>query len=327
MAKKNAKSVEIVAPATVGTVVGINPDQVVIASNPLERGRYKAPKPEKVVEMAMSFAERGQDTPIQVVETKGGMYTPVFGSTRASAAKLLKAGFKATPIGSKSEKEFKDESFTLKAEIVTGVDGVTLLERSVGENVDRTELSPMDLAATQQQFREAGKSENWIANFYHCDKSLVNRNKSLLTLPDVLKDAIHDGNLTRRVANEMLSKPAMTAEAMVALYTKHGSELTAVMVTEAKRGKPEEKLTDATDGASPAVEPGDGEGEGLPVIKLRPAGQIRDFCEAFAKDETLSDPMKVVFSALLAFCNSLIPDSTASKKVMKAEELIEAMTD
>lgn len=139
-------------------------------------------------ELANSIRAHGVLQPILVRPVPGGRYEIVAGERRWRAAQ--RAGLHAIPA------------------IVRELDEVEVLEIAIVENVQRTDLNPIEEAQgfqalidrfgrTQQEIAEiVGKSRPHIANMLR-----------LLALPEELQDMVRDGRLTAGHARAILTAP------------------------------------------------------------------------------------------------------------------------
>jgi ParB family chromosome partitioning protein len=139
-------------------------------------------------ELANSIRAHGVLQPILVRPIAGGKYEIVAGERRWRAAQ--RAGLHAIPA------------------VVRELNEVEVLEIAIVENVQRTDLNPIEEAQgfhalierfgrTQQDIAEAvGKSRPHIANMLR-----------LLTLPDDLQDMVRDGRLSAGHARAILTAP------------------------------------------------------------------------------------------------------------------------
>ena len=149
-------------------------------------------------ELADSIRARGVLQPILVRPIAGGGYEIVAGERRWRAAQ--RAGLHAIPA------------------VVRELDEVEALEISIIENVQRTDLNPIEeaqgfqalidrFARTQQDIADAvGKSRPHIANMLR-----------LLALPEDLQDMVRDGRLSAGHARAILTAPDPRALALRAI--------------------------------------------------------------------------------------------------------------
>ncbi|MBL8535874.1 MAG: ParB/RepB/Spo0J family partition protein [Hyphomonadaceae bacterium] len=152
----------------------------------------------ELAELASSIRAHGVLQPILVRPIPGGRYEIVAGERRWRAAQ--RAGLHAIPA------------------VVRELDEVEVLEIAIVENVQRTDLNPIEEAQgfqalidrfgrTQQEIAEAvGKSRPHIANMLR-----------LLSLPEDLRDMVRDGRLSAGHARAILTAPDPRALALRAL--------------------------------------------------------------------------------------------------------------
>ncbi|MEO6660237.1 MAG: ParB/RepB/Spo0J family partition protein [Burkholderiaceae bacterium] len=126
-------------------------------------------------EMTQDIAERGVLQPIVVTPADvPGRYIIRLGSKRWQAARL--AGLEAVPV-------------TLATSPIDGY-------AQVAENLKRHALSPMDLARFIQTRSQAGETNTAIAQLLCIEPTAVTHHLALLSLPEVLDDALNSGRCT-----------------------------------------------------------------------------------------------------------------------------------
>lgn len=192
-AKKTAEvaaNAEAANTVTMMEVLNLNPSQVVVPTEGGKLGRYAGHDGEALKRLAVSIHTDGQLSPIQV--TRDGQapdtYHTVFGNGRTRAVALLREGFEF------GGKEYKDETATVKAEVVTGTPKALFL-RNASENAARSELSIMDRVTVFTSAKAFGVSGNDLARTYGIDKGLVSKYCKLSNLPKSIQDKIHAGYL------------------------------------------------------------------------------------------------------------------------------------
>lgn len=141
---------------------------------------------ESLKELAQSIVEHGIIQPIIVDKIEQNLYSIIAGERRWRAAKI--AGLKEVPA------------------IVRSANDHERLELALLENVQRTDLTPLELANTifklHTQFsqgyediaRRLGKAQTTIIN-----------NIRLLNLPPVMQESLQNGNITEGHARALLS--------------------------------------------------------------------------------------------------------------------------
>src|SRR3990170_4092268 len=153
-------------------IVDIDTDS--LQANPLQpRGTIT---PESLVDLVDSVKEHGILEPLVVAKTPAG-YQIVAGERRWRAAKL--AGFKTIPA------------------IIKETSPQGMLEMAIVENVQRTDLNPIDRAkAFDRLMSEFGLGNSEIAQKVGKSPAYVSNSLRLLQLPDALKDGLLSGLIT-----------------------------------------------------------------------------------------------------------------------------------
>lgn len=142
--------------------------------NPLQpRGLIS---PESLSELAESLKTHGVLEPLVVAKTPAG-YQIIAGERRWRASKLV--GFSKVPV------------------IIRETSPQGMLEMAIVENVQRTELNPLERAqAYTRLMDEFGLTNAEIAVRVSKSPSYISNTIRLLTLPDALKDALMSGATT-----------------------------------------------------------------------------------------------------------------------------------
>ncbi len=153
-------------------VIDIGVDE--LQANPLQpRGVIT---PESLVDLVDSIREHGVLEPLVVAKTPAG-YQIVAGERRWRAAKL--AGHKTVPA------------------VVKETTPQGMLEMAIVENVQRTDLNPIDRAkAFERLISEFGLTNSEISQRISKSPAYVSNSMRLLTLPDALKDGLLTGLIT-----------------------------------------------------------------------------------------------------------------------------------
>lgn len=174
-----------------------------IQPNPLQpRGVISA---ESLQELADSIKEHGILEPLVVAHTPAG-YQIVAGERRWRAAKL--AGLEMVPV-------------LLKETSPKG-----MLEMALVENVQRTDLNPVERAkAFQRLMEEFGLSSGEVAGRIGKSPAYVSNTMRLLTLPDAVKDGLISGLISEGHARALLGIPDVKTmiEAYKILLTEEGT--------------------------------------------------------------------------------------------------------
>lgn len=156
-----------------------------IQPNPLQpRGVISA---ESLQELADSIKEHGILEPLVVAHTPAG-YQIVAGERRWRAAKL--AGLEMVPV-------------LLKETSPKG-----MLEMALVENVQRTDLNPVERAkAFQRLMEEFGLATSEVAARIGKSSAYVSNTMRLLTLPDAIKDGLISGLISEGHARALAGIP------------------------------------------------------------------------------------------------------------------------
>lgn len=164
-----------------------------LQANPLQpRGLIT---PESLAELAESIREHGVLEPIVAARTPAG-YQIIAGERRWRAAKLV--GLGKVPV------------------IIRDTSPQGMLEMAIVENVQRTDLNPLERAqAYQRLMDEFDMTNSDIATRVSKSPSYISNTIRLLTLPDALKDALMSGQTTEGHARALasLDNPHLIVEA------------------------------------------------------------------------------------------------------------------
>jgi ParB/RepB/Spo0J family partition protein len=200
-----------------GDLYMVDPFQIMV--NEASRGRFKAPDESKIIEMAESMIEHGQQQPIQVRKIKPENKLQVtFGFTRTAAARLIRTGFTDS-----QGVEQKNEEFMLQIKVVDANEETAFINNIV-ENAHRNLTSPIDDAYNQKRLRDQmGKSNAEIARLYKWDAGKVGKYQDLLTLSDAYQQQIHDGTMPVSAAYNLLELPEDQRAAAIAAATNENT--------------------------------------------------------------------------------------------------------
>lgn len=152
-------------------------------ANPLQpRGLIT---PESLAELAESLREHGILEPIVVAKTPAG-FQIIAGERRWRAAKLV--GLKKVPV------------------IIRETSPQGMLEMAIVENVQRTDLNPLERAqAYRRLMDEFDLTNQEITQRVSKSPSYISNTLRLLTLPDAIKDALMSGQTTEGHARALAS--------------------------------------------------------------------------------------------------------------------------
>jgi ParB family chromosome partitioning protein len=182
-------------------VVQISIDE--LQSNPLQpRGTVT---PESLVDLVDSIREHGILEPLVIAKTPAG-YQIIAGERRWRAARL--ASLKTVPC------------------IVRETSPRGMLEMAIVENVQRTDLNPIDRAkAFERLLSEFGLTNSDVAQRIGKSPAYVSNSLRLLTLPDALKDGLLSGLITEGHARALaaVDDTALMVEAYKIILKEAGS--------------------------------------------------------------------------------------------------------
>ena len=179
----------------------VNPDRMVpieyVTRNPRNPRRYF--NEEELRDLASSIRQHGIVQPV-VVRTLGpNQFEIIAGERRWRAAQL--AGFAEIPV------------------IVRDVDDRTALEIAIVENVQRSDLNPLEEALGYDQLiAEHGYTQNDLGEIIGKSRSHVANSLRLLKLPDPVRDMLAAGTLSAGHARALVSTsdPVALARTIVA---------------------------------------------------------------------------------------------------------------
>lgn len=181
----------------------INLDINQLQANPLQpRGTVT---PESLVDLVDSIREHGVLEPLVVAKTPAG-YQIIAGERRWRASKL--AGQKTVPV------------------IVKETSPQGMLEMAIVENVQRSDLNPIDRAmAFQRLLDEFGLNNAQVSQKIGKSPSYISNSLRLLELPDALKDGLLTGLISEGHARALaaIEDPKMIIEAYKVVLREHAS--------------------------------------------------------------------------------------------------------
>ncbi|WP_416407799.1 ParB/RepB/Spo0J family partition protein [Agrobacterium rosae] len=150
-------------------------------------------------DLASSIRQHGIVQPVVVRTTSQDRYEIIAGERRWRAAQL--AGFTEVPV------------------IVRDVDDRTALELAIVENVQRSDLNPLEEALGYDQLiAEHGYTQNDLGEIIGKSRSHVANSLRLLKLPDPVRDMLAEGSLSAGHARALVSTsdPTYLARSIVA---------------------------------------------------------------------------------------------------------------
>jgi len=178
----------------------INPDRMVpiefVTRNPKNPRRYFDET--ELHDLASSIRQHGIVQPIVVRTVNDGKYEIIAGERRWRAAQL--AGLVEIPV------------------IVRDVDDKTALEIAIVENVQRSDLNPLEEALGYEQLiAEHGYTQNDLGEIIGKSRSHVANSLRLLKLPDPVRDMLAAGSLSAGHARALIptSDPSALAKMVV----------------------------------------------------------------------------------------------------------------
>jgi len=150
--------------------------------------------PEGLEELAASIREHGIIQPLIVSKTEGSQsYTIIAGERRWRAAEI--AGLKMVPVIEKSVSERGQ------------------LELALVENLQRTDLTPLEMAEAYRQLAENfSMTHEQIAERVGKSRTSVTNSIRLLNLPDQVQNALGHGLISEGHARALLGLPSEKAQ-------------------------------------------------------------------------------------------------------------------
>lgn len=174
-----------------------------LQANPLQpRGTIT---PESLVDLVDSLKEHGVLEPLVVAKTPAG-YQIIAGERRWRASKL--AGFKTVPV------------------IIKETTPQGMLEMAIVENVQRSDLNPIDRGkAFERLISEFNLSNSEIAHRISKSPAYISNSLRLLSLPDALKDGLLTGLISEGHARALaaIDEPRLIIEAYKIVLRESGS--------------------------------------------------------------------------------------------------------
>lgn len=154
--------------------------------------------PEELADLSASIKEHGVIQPLIVTEmTPAGHYTLIAGERRLEASKL--AGLTQVPV------------------ITRNVTDQQLLEIALIENIQRSDLGPLETALAYKHLADDfNLSHEQISDRVGKKRVTVTNTLRLLKLPQRLQQALTDGEISEGHARALLTLP--TAEAQIAAF-------------------------------------------------------------------------------------------------------------
>lgn len=161
-------------------------------------------------ELSESIRENGVLQPL-LVRKKGQKYEIIAGERRYQASKL--AGIEKLPV------------------IIKDVDDQKMLELALIENLQRSDLNPIEEAKGYKQLlKESGMTQEDLSKAVSKSRSAITNSLRLLDLPDEVQQFLFDGKMTAGHARAILAVPY--EEARIRLARKVVDEGLSVRATE-----------------------------------------------------------------------------------------------
>lgn len=161
-------------------------------------------------ELSESIRENGVLQPL-LVRKKGQKYEIIAGERRYQASKL--AGIEKLPV------------------IIKDVDDQKMLELALIENLQRSDLNPIEEAKGYKQLlKESGMTQEALSRAVSKSRSAITNSLRLLDLPDEVQQFLFDGKMTAGHARAILAVPY--EEARIRLAQKVVDEGLSVRATE-----------------------------------------------------------------------------------------------
>lgn len=161
-------------------------------------------------ELSESIRENGVLQPL-LVRKKGQKYEIIAGERRYQASKL--AGIEKLPV------------------IIKDVDDQKMLELALIENLQRSDLNPIEEAKGYKQLlKESGMTQEALSKAVSKSRSAITNSLRLLDLPDEVQQFLFDGRMTAGHARAILAVPF--EDARIRLAQKVVNEGLSVRATE-----------------------------------------------------------------------------------------------
>ncbi|MGX5721072.1 ParB/RepB/Spo0J family partition protein [Shinella zoogloeoides] len=187
--------------ADIGAAPAVNPDRLVpiefVGRNPRNPRRYFDES--ELQDLASSIRQHGIVQPVVVRTTADSRYEIIAGERRWRAAQL--AGLIEIPV------------------IIRDVDDRTALEIAIVENVQRSDLNPLEEAMGYELLiADHGYTQNDLGEIIGKSRSHVANSLRLLKLPDPVREMLASGTLSAGHARALIptSDPVALAKAVVA---------------------------------------------------------------------------------------------------------------
>ncbi len=175
--------------------------------------RYKKPTEARLRHLAESLAENGQIQPLGVEKLPGSALGIVHGNNRWAAAMY---GI---------EHGILPDYWEIRYELVDIADDAARRKKNITENVEREDLSPIELAMAFDAYVKDGYSQRDAAALLGKKSAWGNAAKYLLQLPEKYKDMVHDGRMSAELGFEIMAAPEGQAEKVLKTIRAKGLPL------------------------------------------------------------------------------------------------------
>lgn len=286
---------------------GLDPAVILLPNHALQ-GRF-APKPKKVLEMAISLLTEGQKQNIVVRTNHENHPVLVAGFRRHAAATMINEQrhdnkfLEALPEAARAKLELMgDEPFLLDAKL-DKINEAQAFLANVRENVDRVELSPMDNLKIVQILREQGQKDEEIAAIWGKKAWYVYHLLRLASLSPEIQRLVDEGVIKLEVAAKTLYNcPESEREMIVAGILEEQAKNAADDESTEAPGEIDAKTAERITGATLAKairarrEKKGTTGKSIKRTQSETRKVFRNFI-----DDHEDDPLTPVFVEILAF--------------------------
>lgn len=300
---------------------GLDPAVIRLPNHDLQ-GRF-APKPKKVLEMAISLLVEGQKQNI-IIRKDHENHPILVAGFRRRAAGLMINEQRHDPefleaIGDEARAKLEllgDDPFLLDAKL-DNINEAQAFLANVRENVEREQLSPMDCMKIVLILRHQGMNDAAIAKIFGRKPWYVYHLMKLATLSPRIQELVDQGIIKLEVAAKTLARvPESEREMMV-----------DGILEEQRRAEEEDEATEPDSGDVDAAamkritgatlarhERQRREQKGTPGKAIRRTlSETRKFCRTFI-DGNESDPVTPLFTDILAFIEGSIGERALVKR-------------
>jgi len=258
----------------------IDPENIIVDYS--QNGRKYEVSDADVMDLVAGFKSEGQHTPVQVRRVAGKKVQLVFGYRRHHAATVYN---QLNP----------DNKMQLKC-IVANVNEEDALKRNASENIDRKQCTPVDVAHTQQIFRERhGWTDTKIAEFYHCTPAYVGFLSKLMRLDSETQLKVHEGVLSAKAAVDLSDLPENEQKEVMATPVEPGETLSNTVTKRVREKKIEAGGRQARNmkEVKAFLESLTGPAEDAKIKSL--ALTMLKFCQGYYSDKDMENRLREIF--------------------------------